>query len=74
MKSAIQIEKARSIITNEVNQYLDIGATKISTYKAMSEKYEIDWKGIQNFIEKKVTGFKVLQKYATKILEYKEWK
>jgi hypothetical protein len=72
MKSASEIKKARSIITNEVNEYLDIGATKISTYKAIGEKYEIDWKGCKNFIEKKVTGFQVLQKYAQKILEYKE--
>jgi hypothetical protein len=72
MKSASEIEKARNIITNEVNQYLDIGATKISTYQAMARKYKINSRGVANFVEKQVTGFRVLQKYAQKILEHKE--
>lgn len=72
MISASEIEKARSIITNEVNQYLNVGATKISTYQAMGRKYKMNSKGVANFVEKQSTGFRVLQKYATKILEYKE--
>jgi len=72
MISASEIEKARSIITNEVNEYLNVGATKISTYQAMSRKYRMNSKGVANFVEKQPTGFRVLQKYATKILEYKE--
>lgn len=72
MISASGIEKARSIITNQVNEYLNIGATKISTYQAMARKYRINSKGVANFVEKKATGFVVLQKYAKKILEHKE--
>ena len=72
MKSASEIEKARSIITHEVNEYLNVGATKISTYQAMARKYGINWTSVKNFTEKKVTGFQTLQKYATKILDYKE--
>lgn len=72
MKSAIEIETARNILTNEVNGYLNAGATKISTHKAMWKKYGIHWTGVDNFIEKKEIGFHILQKYAKKILEYKE--
>ena len=72
MLNAVQIEKARNILTNEVNSYLNAGATKISTHKAMWRKYGIHWTGVDNFIKKNEIGFHILQKYAQKILEYKE--
>jgi len=69
MIEAVDIQKAREIISKEIKTYCEQGISEISTCRYLANKYDCYWGALQKLANQELKSIKTSVETAEKILE-----